>query len=274
MTLGERLRAAFDKHDASEALREQILPMIQPAIAIDATPVAAADALDEAIEQLPLGASRFGGIPDLPPGAAWPMREDVPMEFVAQLRLVDVAPLDPLGRLPARGSLLFFYNSQWVCSDADRNGACCAVLFHDGPDDTLVRTPPPRIQFQGEYDREPRTTPRVHGMESLAFTATESAPASVSPWAPEGSEAGWQDFAADHAEEWRDGEYDHHALGFVQAQDYANAHVHGTDDQLLLQVDSDLSFEWGDCDRLYFLLTKEQLAARAFDQVRIYSQLG
>src|SRR5262245_27455074 len=54
-------------------------------------------AFESALAGLPLGASRFGGVPDLPPGAAWPDREGVPMEFIAQIRLADLSDR----RLPA-----------------------------------------------------------------------------------------------------------------------------------------------------------------------------
>jgi uncharacterized protein YwqG len=49
-----------------------------------------------------------------------------------------------------------------------------------------------------------------------------------------------------------------------------------TDDQLLFQIDSDdaAGFQWGDCDRLYFLLRQDELAARDFAKVRLYSLLG
>lgn len=66
---------------------------------------------------LALGASRFGGDPDLPPGAPWPERDGVPMPFVAQLRLAELAPFDVEHVLPDRGSLLFFHNEQWETSE-------------------------------------------------------------------------------------------------------------------------------------------------------------
>ena len=48
------------------------------------------------------------------------------------------------------------------------------------------------------------------------------------------------------------------------------------DDQLLLQVDSDpaAEFRFGDCQKLFFLMTKDELAARDFSNVRVYSILG
>jgi len=235
--------------------------------------------LEAALADLPLGASRFGGLPDLPPGVEWPSRDDVPMEFVAQLRLADAAPHDPLGRLPARGSLLFFYNSQWLTFDQDSDHACCAVIFHDGDDAVLVRTPPPRVDYQGEYDPEPRLAPYIHGLARLTFAPFVMTPGGVSPFVTGTPlEPIWQDFHAYHGGAMSPSPnfQCNHLLGYVDGQDYVDAHAHGTDDQLLFQIDSDdaATFQWGDCDRLYFMLRKDELAARDFAKVRLYSLLG
>ncbi len=237
--------------------------------------------LDLALAALPLGASRFGGVPDLPPGVAWPARDDVPMEFVAQLRLADCAAHDPLGRLPATGHLWFFYNSQWLTFDRDGDRACCAVLYHDVADDQLVRHAPPRVDYQGEYDDGPRLAPCVHGLATLELATYPRLPASqCAPWITPALDPFWYAFTDAYrglTEPPFTGEYQHNwLLGYVSAPDWVGAHAHGTDDQLLLQVDSDgaAHFQWGDCDRLYFLIDKAALAARDFTKVRLYSLLG
>ncbi len=60
---------------------------------------------------LALGASRLGGEPDLTPGSAWPEHNGVPLPFLAQLRLEDVAPHDVHRVLPQSGLLSFFARS-------------------------------------------------------------------------------------------------------------------------------------------------------------------
>ncbi|MBL0219824.1 MAG: DUF1963 domain-containing protein [Myxococcales bacterium] len=237
--------------------------------------------LEAALASLPLGASRFGGVPDLPPGVEWPSRDDVPMEFVAQLRLADAAKLDPLGRLPVTGHLWFFYNSQWLTFDQDQDHRCCAVLYHDVADDQLVRQIPPRVDYQGEYDSEPRLAPYVHGLATLGFHAGDTVPGGVSPWITGTPlEEFWQDFTAYHGSKIAiEGDVNYQSnrlLGYVDGQDYVEAHLHGTEDQLLLQVDSEdaADFQWGDCDRLYFFVSKGELTARDFSKARLYSLLG
>lgn len=55
-----------------------------------------------------LGASRFGGWPDLPEGVAWPTWRGRPMSFLAQIDLADIAEVQPEARLPKAGLLSFF----------------------------------------------------------------------------------------------------------------------------------------------------------------------
>jgi hypothetical protein len=62
---------------------------------------------------IPLGASRVGGVPDMPAGSSWPVAPDGrPLTFLAQLDLADAAGPEPKRLLPARGYLYFFYDVQ------------------------------------------------------------------------------------------------------------------------------------------------------------------
>lgn len=287
----EILRAA-----GHAAHADVVAALIQPAIRIHATAAAprpthlrrteadtgldeaAADALERALATLPLGASRFGGLPDLPPGVGWPQRAGVPMEFIAQLCLAEVAASGGDARLPAQGSLLVFYNSQWTTSDQDEAAACCAVLFHDGPDEALVRAPPPRIEWTSEFAPVPQFAPLVHGLATLRFEPTVMVPGGASPFIPAALEEFWQDFHSESTGLAGEGApfHENFLLGYVDEQDHIGAHVHGTDDQLLLQVDSEdaAGFQFGDCHKLFFLLHRDELAARDFSRVRVYSELG
>ncbi|MCB9675793.1 MAG: DUF1963 domain-containing protein [Alphaproteobacteria bacterium] len=272
---------------------DTLVPLLRPAIRLVATAAAprpmcfrrepggevvvpeALEALEAALDALPLGASRFGGVPDLPPGAAWPARDGVPMEFVAQLDLAEAGPLDPERRLPTRGSLLFFYNSQWDTHDMV-DEACCAVLFHDGDNATLVRATPPQVEWKSEYSDVPQVAPFLHGMATLALEPVLAAPGGVSPFVPEDIADDWQDFQAEVFEALAGPPPNNTLLGYADEQDYVDAHENGVDDQLLLQLDSDdaAEFQFGDCNKLFFLIHREALARRDFAATRVYSQLG
>ena len=55
-----------------------------------------------------LGASRLGGVPDIPSDLAGRLDPAMASGFVGQIRLEEVAPFDPLGKLPDAGLLSFF----------------------------------------------------------------------------------------------------------------------------------------------------------------------
>ncbi len=63
-------------------------------------------------EQIPLGASKFGGLPDLPQGEPWPVNEQTgaPLHFIAQINFKQTAEFDTDGELPSHGMLYLFYD--------------------------------------------------------------------------------------------------------------------------------------------------------------------
>ena len=60
-------------------------------------------------ETLPLGASKLGGSPDLPPDLAWPEWKTKALSFVAQVNLAEVPEAH---MLPSSGLLSFFYDQE------------------------------------------------------------------------------------------------------------------------------------------------------------------
>src|SRR5262245_49855069 len=82
----------------------ELASLARPSIRLTTAPV------DEA--KLSVGASKFGGLPDLPVGTAWPILNGVAMSFVAQVRLEDAKPFDVNHQLPPAGLLLFFYDAR------------------------------------------------------------------------------------------------------------------------------------------------------------------
>ncbi len=79
---------------------------------------------------LSIGASRIGGVPDVPSDFKWPERNGAPQSFIAQLAMEEVHPYDTHGALPERGMLLFFYDAKqetYGADPADKGG--WSVLF-------------------------------------------------------------------------------------------------------------------------------------------------
>jgi hypothetical protein len=79
--------------------------------------------------EVPVGASKYKGLPHLPKDMAWPKG----LYFAAQINLVDLAQVDRSQRLPKSGMLYFFFN----------NATDCAVVHWDGPvADLAIRSYP------------------------------------------------------------------------------------------------------------------------------------
>ena len=80
--------------------------------------------------ELALGATKIGGQPDLPQGAAWPDWRGAPLNFLAQIRLADIAAHDPDGELPHEGMLSFFFDyTNWGKQGREAEGSLATVLY-------------------------------------------------------------------------------------------------------------------------------------------------
>ena len=221
--------------------------------------------------------SRLGGEPALPERHPWPMSQGEPQSFIGQIRLDDVADTAAFG-LRSAGLLSFFYDAQqrlWSEDPAHR-GAWQVTWFPPG-------TPLEIRPWPDDLDRANRFTGR-------AVTAAHEW--TVPPWdSPEMDRVGLpeafgrgRDIASDGFEDLQErlsaapGRPRHRMFGFPDqiAGDMRLwlESVSGAEDapgpewQLLLQVDSDeqLGTYWGDEGRIYYWLTRDALAAGAFDR--------
>jgi hypothetical protein len=106
----------------------ELLRLVRPAIGWDLRPKRKSNPA--------VGASKFGGLPDLPEDLAWPtfdFDEDRNMPFLMQINLAEVHRYDLEGLLPPTGMLYFFTDT----SPDDLND--CAVLYTDAPVEQLAR---------------------------------------------------------------------------------------------------------------------------------------
>lgn len=87
---------------------DEFLALPRPAIHLEhATRVDPLDRDDD--EPPPVGGTRLGGEPDLPPDLPWPALDGVPLTFAAQLDLGDLQRFASARELPREGLLSFFY---------------------------------------------------------------------------------------------------------------------------------------------------------------------
>jgi hypothetical protein len=108
---------------------------------------------------IPVGASKFGGRPDLPPDFVWPEWNGAGLTFLAQFRLSDLVAYDVERLLPSLGMLYFFYEAKaqpWGCEPTDRGA--WQVVFYDGAPSTLERTSSP-------FPVDPTMLPAPHRLD-------------------------------------------------------------------------------------------------------------
>lgn len=107
-------------------------------------------------DRAPIGATKLGGRPDLPPEAMWPAHESRPLLFMAQVRLADVARLDGSGLLPETGLLSFFFLHLY-----DPIGATASVVAYFPEGTPLVRTEFPEELADRDRNRPVAVTPEI-----------------------------------------------------------------------------------------------------------------
>jgi uncharacterized protein YwqG len=248
------------------------------------------------LNDIPLGATRMGGVPDLPPGVDWPRNDETPLAFIAQVSLADVTELDRERVLPSNGWLCFFYdsaNQPWGYDPAYKSG--WRMLHFDAPADSLRRATPPAFGG-GQTAFEPCevTAEAEDTLPDTSALITEGVLEHMSDdfhayfeFVDEyaGSDAGCRHRLLGNpdviqGEMRRSCQFASNGLycGDPSVYDDPRADVlaRGAGEWiLLLQVDSDEGgpgWMWGDCGRLYCWIRKQDLAQRDFDHVWVILQ--
>ncbi len=112
-------------------------------------------------------ASRFGGVPDLPPAFQWPRWGGRSLAFLGQINLGEEAAREPEAGIPSNGLLLFFYDVQQQPSGLDpaHRGSCHVVILANG--EPLEPDPEGRAWFAEQplaFSQE-LTLPAAHSVQ-------------------------------------------------------------------------------------------------------------
>lgn len=237
-------------------------------------------------KEVRVGASKFGGEPDLPEETKWPTWKGKPLAFLAQINLSDVRQFPWCASLPSEGLLSVFYDqdqSTWGMDPADKGS--WSVLFSDGK--KLARRPQPQ-EMEINYSvcalqvKEVASLPELHsGLYDRAdLTPVErDVMRQIVEQADGHGVEGARNRLFGHPSQIQgdmalECQLASHGINTGTPEAYesakAKALAPGADQwRMLLQIDSDENamFEWGDLGRLFFWITEDALKRRAFDEV-------
>lgn len=258
--------------------------------------------------ELPTGASKFGGEPDLPPDHQWAHYEGAPLSFLAQIDLAEASKYDSEGLLPKSGTLSFFYecDEQPWGYDPKHAGGARVYYFPEGTE--LVRTPAPEDMEDylklSEYGMSFSSRAGYPDLSELEDYAAETG-AAPPQYSDDEEDELWDSYM-----EWteRDGAENTKLLGYAEivqnpmrdecekvavrsiytgdneyrkeltAEDIEIIEKNKQDWILLFQLGDDIAEAigtmFGDCGNIYFWIRKQDLAERRFDKVWCILQCG
>ena len=228
------------------------------------------------------GASRLGGTADLPAGFAWPVFEEHPLAFIAQLDLSTLPKT--VKELPQSGTLAFFYADEALKKGFDPKDVGSAHVAYFPAGTQLVPTPTP--EPARTYAPCSVTLARTVDLPSLDDLVCQPLREKLKS----SERAAYEKLVAANDETY------HHLLGHPQliqkdmrvqcelvSQGFNTATPEGYQQgkaflegginwNLLLQIDSDDDEEegpgwsWDGVGRLYYWITRSDLEAQRFDR--------
>ena len=257
-------------------------------------------------ETYKLGATRFGGKPDVPPDFVWPTYEgesydnvvkDRPLTFLAQFNCAELAQFDKEHLLPDHGLLSFFYETDTQCWGYDPNDKGCARVYWfedmsalsaaDFPADMGedFKFPMVKIQIAQKTSYPSWTDFSEVFPDEKDYDAFDLVWNELTDETPENRSQllGWPDVIQNSMFNECDlasqGNYLGDGNGWNKIPKAIRQQAEETARDrwmLLFQLDivelGDFELMFGDCGHIYFYITKEDLAARRFDRIWLILQ--
>lgn len=245
------LSLIVESQNSPLVMREaKILALARPAIEFNS--VRAAE------RSIPVGASKLGGGADLPPDAEWPCLWDIPLAFLGQFNLAELA-VSPVARdLPATGLLSVFARYDGDDGNDDFPKGSWRLLYF--PDTgKLKRYPAPDLIFP---------SCRVSYSEVLTLPDHES------PWRTQlgiGPKHLGYECYRDLLMEMSGGD---RLLGYPLPIQGDVLRKKGVRHLLTISSAQATGWQWGDGGALYFTLPEADLRAGRFDRVQLEMQCG
>ena len=222
-------------------------------------------------EQIPLGSSKIGGLPDLPEDWEFPRYNNRSLSFLGQFNLNEIKPYNGENNLPVSGILYIFYDVVDQPWGFEEDEGCFKILYFEGEEKELKRKGYP----EETEDYFPLPVFKVTFANKLTL-----------PEYPEDIE--FSDEEEENYHEMRheliqpmdekgNNEPAHYMLGYpfsIQNDVFDEFALKQEEAVLLLQIDSDedLKLMWGDSGIIYFCIDKTSLANKQFDKVQFTLQ--
>lgn len=240
-----------------------------------------------------VGSARVAGEPDLPENASWPLdAQGEPLTFVLQLKLDELAGLDPENRLPKEGNLFFFagyydsdvehqvlYASPEEMRTAARRSAPAPTVHEkdDGPFRSYGLTARASLDLPGYgYLDEEAIENEERGWdeyEDLSFALSEETASPIVKMFgyAEGQHGDDEYMAALKLFGCESTYYPNEAIDRLTKAfggDRERAEREVADMVMLAEIDSDQSvgFLWGDAGVLHYFIRKEDLLQGNFER--------
>jgi len=239
------------------------------------------------LEDLPIGASRLGGLPDLP-DTDWPEN----LSFIGQINLQDIRSFEGADALPSSGWLYFFYdveNQPWGFDPQDVGG--WKVVYYDGPLFSLSRKPVSSkrnlapfsacaLTFSSEITMPDLDTPDMEKLglsQEIEFRYIEFLDEYFSSGETTHRKLGYADQIQGEmqleCQLVSSGIYCGDVSGYKDPR-RAELEPDAKDWLLLLQVDTDdtLNSMWGDVGRIYYWIRSQDLRNKEFSEAWLVLQ--
>lgn len=257
-------------------------------------------------ETYKLGATRFGGKPDVPPDFVWPTYEgesydnvvkDRPLTFLAQFNCAELAQFDKEHLLPDHGLLSFFYETDTQCWGYDPKDQGCARVYWfedlsalsaaDFPADMGedFKFPMVKIQIAQKTSYPSWTDFSEVFPDEKDYDAFDLVWNELTDETPENRSQllGWPDVIQNSMFDECDLASQGYYLGDGNGRNKIPKTIRQRAEEtardrwmLLFQLDTvelgDFELMFGDCGHIYFYITKEDLAARRFDRIWLILQ--
>jgi uncharacterized protein YwqG len=269
------------------------LKRVAPAIAREALPCVRLFTNRVSDSAIKIGASKLGGLPDLPDASEWPCRNGAPLSFIAQINVTALPKFDGLEELPPNTLLSFFYDTRNLIFGWDPDEKSCWRVVASSVSSAAPlkrRRRPKGLADEGVFTpcalftklEESLPDPYSRIIELLKLTEAEQDAYScifedlIDAW-PRHQLFG-------HAKQWQnDMQLDCQLISnglSVSAPDWSSgprrdALEAGVSDwRLLLQVDSDdnAGMLWGDLGSVYYWIKRSSLESRSFEDVWVLLQ--